>query len=284
MPVLYLTIHLLLTAACIAIVPFLKTRAAIACFCTLLFTATAVGFGIERFPDWAWSGFSAGWPDLVYFSNLTLEAVAVLLTLLWRNSRDRAMRIRAALLTVAALAVTARSYAWYFQPAPSGLTGTIDAKGFCGQTSPDSCSAASAAMLLHVSGIPTIEAEMAHLCLTRAGLGTPTLGLFRGVAMKAREKGLTPHVATVPVGDWGRAAALPLPAIISVGQRGAASAKLREELEGYGWTPGLRHALLMVKADPNGKWIEVADPSYGRERWPTRNLEHLWDGKAQILR
>ena len=283
MPALYLGLHLLLTALCIALALLLRSRWALALLCVVVLLAAGLGFGMERFPDWAWSTYSAYWPDLVYFSNLSLEAVAVLLTLLWRSSRDRAMRIRAAVLTVVALGVTARSYLWYFEPAPAGLTGTVDAKGLCRQTSKDSCSAASAAMLLHARGIVTTEAEMAQLCLTRTGFGTPTLGLFRGVAAKARERGLTPRLVSIPIGDWGRAASLPLPAIISVGQRGAVPPELQDELEGYGWTPGLRHALLLVNADPNGQWIEVADPSYGRERWPTRNLEYIWDGRALTL-
>lgn len=279
----YLCIHVLVTAICVAIVLVLESRLALGLFCTLLFGITAFGFGLERFPDWAWSGYGAWWPDLIYFSNLSLEAVAVLVTLLWLNVRNRAAGFRAILLTVVALGVAVRSYAWYFQPTPVSLVGTVDAKGFCWQTSRDSCSAASAAMLLHARGIPTTEAEMAQLCLTRDGMGTPTLGLFRGVAMKAKSRGFHPQMRAVPVGEWGQVAKLPLPAIISVGLRGWASPELRKELEGYGWSYGFRHALLLLAADPQGQWIDVADPSYGRERWPTRNLEYLWDGRALLL-
>jgi hypothetical protein len=287
MPAHYLCLHLLLTGLCVAVVLRLRSKGALALFCIPLFVIAGLGFGIERIPDWAWSSYGVNWPDLVYLCNLSLEAVAALLTLLWRNAnnvRERTTRIRLTILTVVALAITFRSYAWYFQSPPANLTGEVDATGFCRQTSEDSCSAASATMLLHAQGIATTEAEMARLCLTRSDFGTRTLGLFRGVATKAQERGLTPHLASIPVGEWGRAAALPLPAIISIGQRGVASAELRRTLRRQGWVPGLRHALLLVRADPAGQWIEVADPSYGRERWPTETLIYLWDGRALVLR
>lgn len=55
----------------------------------------------------------------------------------------------------------------------------------------------------------------------------------------------------------------------------------------YGWKRGVKHAVVFLNADPKGAWIEVADPSYGKERWPTRDareLRGIWDGLALTLR
>ena len=54
-------------------------------------------------------------------------------------------------------------------------------------------------------------------------------------------------------------------------------------MAGYGWPRGLRHAVVVLAADPAGEWLEVADPSYGRERWPAEGIEWLWDGQALVL-
>jgi hypothetical protein len=56
-----------------------------------------------------------------------------------------------------------------------------------------------------------------------------------------------------------------------------------QRMEQYGWQPGVRHAVVVLEADPAGAWLEIADPSYGRERWPTQDLDVLWDGRALHL-
>ena len=35
-----------------------------------------------------------------------------------------------------------------------------------------------------------------------------------------------------------------------------------------------------VRAEADGKWVHVADPTNGRERWPSDDLRYLWDGTA----
>ena len=51
----------------------------------------------------------------------------------------------------------------------------------------------------------------------------------------------------------------------------------------YGWEPGQQHTVVILDADPAGEWLNVADPTNGVERWPTDDLNYLWDGYALIL-
>jgi hypothetical protein len=251
----------------------------------LLLGPVAAGFAIERRSEWAWSAMGLGIPDLVFFTNLTLQGVAALCVLMWRQAADRKSRVRAALLTPILLGASLWSYACYFAPTPPGLRGKVDGDGYCAQTSDHSCSAAAAAMLLHAHGIPTDEAEMAQLCVTRAGYGTSPLGLYRGLAMKCRGRRLHPDLAragtSAGVGVLGR------PSIVSIGLELNAPEAVAKKMAEYGWQRGVKHAVVFLDAAPNGDWIEVADPSYGKERWPTRDareLRSIWDGLALTLR
>jgi hypothetical protein len=241
----------------------------------------AAGLVVERRTDLAWQAMLLRWPDLVFFTNLSLAGAGAVVVLLWRKLGAPQTRWRALLLSTASLAVSLWSYGWYFAPLPPGLSGRVDDTGYCRQTTDDSCSAAAAAMLLHHHGIPAEEPEMARLCLTRQGKGTSPLGLFRGVALKARAHGASPRLE-MP-GDLRRLSRLPLPAVISVGVATNAPVEVQERMAGYGWSRGLRHAVVVLAADPAGEWLEVADPSYGRERWPAEGIEWLWDGQALVL-
>jgi hypothetical protein len=242
------------------------------------------GLVLERVTDYAWAAMRLGWLDLVFFTNFTLEGVAALLAVVWRRAPDAAARRRASLLTPAAVGVALWSYAWYFARVPAGLAGRADASGYCAQTSQDSCSAAAAVMLLYTRGIPATEAEMAGLCLTRAGQGTTPLGLYRGLALKVRPHGLRPVSITARTAS-GRPA-LAAPAIVSIGLSRLAPRSVVERMEEFGWQPGARHAVLFLKVAPTDDTIPVADPSFGREQWPVRDpedLRWLWDGVALTL-
>ena len=194
MPPGYVVVHLALTGLAVAAAFRLPERSAAGRLLGLGLVLLVVGgMVVERVTDFAWAAMRPACPDLVYFTNFTLPGVAVLLVAMWRRAPDAGARRRALLLTPAALGAALWSYAWYFLPVPSGLGGRADATGYCAQTSNDSCSAAAAVMLLHAHGIPATEAEMARLCLTRAGQGTTPLGLYRGLALKAREHRLVPR-------------------------------------------------------------------------------------------
>ncbi|MGV3721289.1 MAG: hypothetical protein ACO1SX_10315 [Actinomycetota bacterium] len=286
MPVGYLIAHLLTAGAVAWGAVRLPARSRLArALGVSLLGLVAAGFAIERRSDWAWSAMGLGIPDLVFFTNLTLQGVAALCALMWREAADRNSRVRAAVLTPALLGAALWSYAWYFAPLPSGLHGKVNESGYCVQTSDYSCSAAAAAMLLHAHGIPADEAEMASLCVTRAGYGTSPLGLYRGLAVKCRSRGLRPKL-TRP-GTSAGVGALGRPSIVSIGLELNAPAKVAEKMAEYGWQRGVKHAVVFLKADPHGAWIDVADPSFGHERWPTRDareLRSIWDGLALALR
>jgi hypothetical protein len=39
----------------------------------------------------------------------------------------------------------------------------------------------------------------------------------------------------------------------------------------------------MLSAEPKQGTFDVADPSYGRERWPAADLTPIWDGRLLVL-
>jgi hypothetical protein len=286
MPLAYILVHLALAALCVVLALKLPPRSPLR---NLLgggvLGLTLLGFALERIPSWSWHAMRFAFPDLVFLTNISLAAVATLLGLMWSNAlrveKRRAAIARAALLSLPLLGVSLYSYAWYFSPLPPGLSGKVDKRGFCGQTSDDSCSDCAAAMLLHHHGIRADELEMAHLCLTRFKQGTPPLGLYRGVAIKAREKALRPQFVFLqhPREFYN----LHRAAIIAVGVKASAPREIKLKMENYGWNPGQRHAVVILAGDKNGQWLDVADPTYGRERWPPEDLEYLWDGSALVL-
>jgi len=286
MPPVYVTVHLLLTLVAARIAWCLPAGSRKGRWLGAgLLAVVAGGLALERRTDWAWSAMCAGWPDLVFFTNLSLEGTAVLLAVLWRQAVERGGRQRAAVLTPLMLGAALWSYAWYFAPLPPGLAGTVDQTGYCRQTTDDSCSAAAAVMVLHAHSINATEREMAALCLTRDRHGTTPLGLYRGLALKSRPHGLRPVL--VRAGSVAGLSALGSPGVVSIGLDAGAPAAMASRLEEYGWQRGVRHAVVIMGADPKGYWLDVADPSYGRERWPNADpaeLRSLWDGMVLVLR
>ena len=281
MPFLYALIHLLLAGgAFVAALLLLYRRARLGPALGLAGLAIiGVGLGLEGRSDFAMR--LAGWPDLVFFTNWALTGAALLLAALWNQSREPFARARAAVITPVVLVIALWSYAWYFRPLPPNLTGEADARGFCRQSTPDSCSAAAAVTLLAQYDVEATEAEMARLCLTREGYGSPPLGLFRGLARKAQSANLRPRFRVLD--DWRDLGGLGGPSIISVGVARNATAAVKRHLARGGWRPGLRHAVLVLKVMPEREEVRVFDPSVGLEMWPTADLEHLWDGRALIL-
>ncbi len=125
------------------------------------------------------------------------------------------------------------------------------------------------------------EAEMERLCLTRDEIGTSPAGLFRGLAVKAAPYGLRPRPVFVSRPEQLRL--LKSPAIINVGLKLNTPAATATKMEGYGWSTGSGHSVVVLGTDSSGKWIDVADPTNGRERWPADDLNYLWDGCALVL-
>lgn len=282
MPFPYILVHLLACLICFYALQRSRMRPAwLNASGILVLVVVFAGFLFEREAAWAWRVMPYTGTDLVFLTNLTLEGVAVLFALMWRTALTKREQWRALLFCLPLLCVSLWSYAWYFEPLPPGMNGRVDRSGFCRQSSDDSCSAAAATMLLYYHGVSANEAEMARLCLTRAGIGTSPLGLFRGLAIKAAPQGLQPKLVQFKQPEQLRL--LKRPAIINVGLKANLSPAMTAKMEGYGWSVGSRHSVVVLGADRTGKWINVADPSYGREHWPTADLNYLWDGSALVL-
>ena len=282
MPLFYLCLHLLLSLLCFLLIWKVQKRPALAnALGVLALVVVIAGFALERREDWAWRIMPFSGTGLVFLTNFSLEGVVVLFALMWQNAKEQPEKRRAVCFAFPLFGVSLWSYAWYFAPVPTGLTGQVNASGFCPQSSEESCSAAAATMLLSRYGINTTEAEMAELCLTRAGQGTPPLGLYRGLVIKAASYGMRPRVLHFEQAEDLRS--LKSAAVINVGLKADIPPEMLAKMQGFGWGVGTWHTVVVMGADAKGEWIDIADPSNGKERWPVAELKYLWDGNALIL-
>jgi hypothetical protein len=150
--------------------------------------------------------------------------------------------------------------------------------GVCLQTSDASCSAACAATLLRLHGLPATEQELAGLCLTRHA-GTSVLGLYRGLKLKTA--GTAWDVAVLEGTPATLPATLASPSVLSVGLGRFARVDPRYERQ-WGWQRGASHAVVIVRA-VDAQHVEMADPSVGKEVWPAEALQVLWHGEGLCL-
>lgn len=148
----------------------------------------------------------------------------------------------------------------------------------CRQTSAYSCTAAAAATLLRMNGIPAEESEMAGLCLTRQG--TTWQGLYRG--LKIKTAGHPFRIDIIEGSQEELRKKLQGPAIISVGID-PDSDYSKEYVYAWGWQPGMRHSVVLIDFMPDRDRIAIADPSVGIEEWTGRDLQTLWRGRALCL-
>lgn len=148
----------------------------------------------------------------------------------------------------------------------------------CRQTTPHTCSAASAATILYTLGIETTEQEMAQLCLTKSG--TTWLGLYHGLSTKLLGtnfqvkffEGNTAEIKT-------RSEQSPVLMCCEL-PPAVADREPRYQRDG-GWIPGMAHSA--VYFGPFEEYHIVGDPSRGYEFWTTEELETLWTGKALTI-
>jgi len=149
----------------------------------------------------------------------------------------------------------------------------------CLQTTPYTCSPASAATLLRVHGIDATESEMAELCLTRKG--TNWMGLFRGLSKKVAGSPWKVEVFDVPVG--GKTSSPKTPAIlVACLPADVQNAHSRELRETCGWLPGQAHSVVYL-GDLTDDLLIVGDPTVGRELWRRDDLNTLWTGRGLRL-
>lgn len=146
------------------------------------------------------------------------------------------------------------------------------------QTSGYSCTAAAAATLLRLNGIPAQESEMAELCLTRRG--TTWQGLYRGLKLKTAGHPFRVEIIECRLSELKNR--LPAPAVISVGID-PDKPYSREYVYAWGWQPGMRHSVVLLGFNKDTDRAAVADPSVGFEEWNARDMETLWRGRAVCL-
>ena len=210
---------------------------------------TQVPAAEARIFPWDWYPFVEGWWFLLPAMFIFGVGIRLVRRSVWK--RD-GLLVAAGLLLVycGAMAIALGR--------PHELTGRIDDKGICHQTSGYSCSAASAVMLLHQAGIPATEQEMAELCVTRAGhsrvAGTSECGMMRGLRQKMAGRG-RPVIST-PTYDR-----IPAPAMV-----------------GILINPQMSHSIVVVQVEPD--LVKVIDPLYGRGTIPRSQFERNWKGVA----
>ena len=146
----------------------------------------------------------------------------------------------------------------------------------CLQTTPYTCSPASAATLLRVHGIDATEREMAELCLTHRG--TTWMGLFRGLSRKVAGSPWKVEVFDMPVG--GDASPPETPAILVA--RLPENPSDQELRETSGWLPGQAHSVVYL-GNLTDDLLIVGDPTVGRELWRRHELRTLWTGRGLRL-
>lgn len=151
-------------------------------------------------------------------------------------------------------------------------------QGVCLQSTPHTCSAASAVNVLQRVGVSSSEAEMARLCLTRRG--THWMGLYRGLSRKLAP-GWRIEVLDGNSLNSLREVSGSQPAILTVElpQELPADWQYRQE---SGWLPGVSHSVVCLGVDGHDQWL-IIDPANGLERWSTSDLQVLWQGQGMRL-
>jgi hypothetical protein len=208
-----------------------------------------VPIGEPTLLPWNWYPLVERWWHLIPAMGIFGAAITLFRASVWR---------RDVLLVGAGLLLLHCAALGWVMSRPSDLRGTVNEEGICLQTSGYSCTAASAAMLLHRHGIAATEREMAELSVTSngglAGGGTTESGLMRGLRLKL-DGSRTPRIDRPGYGG------LVTPSVV-----------------GLRLTPKLSHSILVVQVTPTE--VKVLDPLYGRGTLRRAEFERDWLGSA----
>lgn len=160
--------------------------------------------------------------------------------------------------------------------APSVIGSNVWTKdGQCMQSCAASCSPASAATLLRHHGIAATEQEIIGLCLT-SELGTPSLGLYRGLKLKTQETPWRVELVRGTADELLKSQAGPVLLRIRLDASDSSS-------DGrWPWSPGIGHAVVFYGLGPGGR-VEIGDPAVGRDRWTSQDLKSRWRGEGLRL-
>lgn len=214
--------------------------------------------------------------DIVFYSELFPFAVAFFIPCALALTHSRWQRVRVGVLCVLLLGASFYDFRRYLlPPAPTGEP-VIDENGICRQTGHDTCGAAAAVTLLRLHGIHTTEQEVARLALTKKGVGTRHLGLYRAVKiLVAPRPDLVVRLRRISA---NRLLEINRPCIITVGlpQRIGSQAEI-DLATRYQWTPGVTHDVVFLginKSDDTK--ADIAEPDFGLEDWPISHLRVLF--------
>lgn len=161
---------------------------------------------------------------------------------------------------------------------PPKATDTWTPTGVCMQSTPASCSACAAAMLLRAVGIQTGESEMMELCLTGHD-GTPQLGLYRGLKLKTQGTPYAVRVFRTSIDELLKTDQWPVLLVVYLDPKAKVDPRYQQE---WGWEPGVGHAVTVFGRVGSDR-LDVGDPSVGREQWSLEDLRTLWHGEGLRL-
>lgn len=190
--------------------------------------------------------------------------------------RSRKIALSGGLAVAAGLALFWPNLAILLRPPPRGghdMQGDIVM-----QTAWATCSPAAAATLLHHEGIEASEAEMIPLCLTDNS-GTPSLGLYRGLKLKASQHGRAVHVYYSNLNELLERQPWPMILTVKLPEYGVQDPRYEDE---WGWIPGVGHTVVAFGQTSSGG-LRIADPSAGVETWTRDDLALLWRGEGLLL-
>jgi hypothetical protein len=151
----------------------------------------------------------------------------------------------------------------------------------CLQTTEYTCSAASAATILHALGVSSSEKEMAELCLT--GEGTTWLGLYHGLSIRLQGSGFGVEFFEGNVIDLDVATS-DFPVLLCCQLSNEVDSSNPEYREDAGWKPGVAHSAVLFGRMKNvyvNDAYAVGDPSQKHvELWSQHDVENLWTGQG----
>jgi hypothetical protein len=140
---------------------------------------------------------------------------------------------------------------------PSASNSTLDF-----QTTNQTCSAACAASLLRMHGIPASEDELARICLTRRG--THWLGVYRGLKLKTANSNWDVIAEEVKPEDLF--SSKPIFGILAMTFQAPGEDQVCDPE--WGFESDVGHTVLVLQSR-SSKLLDVFDPSpeYGHETW-----------------
>jgi hypothetical protein len=212
---------------------------------------------------------------VIVWSNWTPLLAAVAAGVCWQL--EETPRWRRLGMTLALSAIALAAVGWPFlniaiRPQPDG--GDVFNGPVAMQTSWATCSPAAAATFLNAGGVAISEADMIPRCLSDAS-GTPTLGLYRGVKLVARENSRDVAVTSFTLSQLMRSNDnWPVLLMVKLPISGVDDPRYAGQ---WGWIPGMGHSVVALGKSPDGR-ILIADPSKGMEAWSEKDLQVLWHG------